>query len=128
MRAAASLQRKLAEKENVEILRGCSLQEIQGDEVVNAICIRNLDGQEHTLKLDDVFAAVGVEPQTALLKGKVNTCNQGYIECTNKMMTSIPGVFAAGDVVQKPLRQIITAAADGAVAVTGILEYIDREF
>lgn len=128
MRAAASLQRKLAEKENVEILKGYSLLSIQGQDVVEGIRIRSLDGQEMQLPLDGVFAAVGVEPQTALLKGKVNTCNQGYIECNMKMMTSIPGVFAAGDVVQKPLRQIITAAADGAVAVTGILEYIDQEF
>lgn len=128
MRAAASLQRKLAEKDNVEILKGYSLQEIQGQDVVTAIRIRDLNGQERTLELDGVFAAVGVEPQTALLKGKVNTCNLGYIECNTKMMTSIPGVFAAGDVVQKPLRQIITAAADGAVAVTGILEYIEQEF
>ena len=128
MRAAASLQRKLAEKENVEILKGYSLLSIHGQDVVEGIQIRSLDGQKMLLPLDGVFAAVGVEPQTALLKGKVNTCNQGYIECNMKMMTSIPGVFAAGDVVQKPLRQIITAAADGAVAVTGILEYIDQEF
>ena len=128
MRAAASLQRKLAEKDNVEILKGYSLLEIQGSDVVDAIRIQSLDGNERTLELQGVFAAVGVEPQTALLKGKVNTCNLGYIECNTKMMTSIPGVFAAGDVVQKPLRQIITAAADGAVAVTGILEYIDQEF
>lgn len=128
MRAAASLQRKLAEKENVEILYGWSLKQICGEDVVSGVLLKDAEGKERKLELEGVFAAVGVDPQTALLKGKVNTCNLGYIECNAKMMTSIPGVFAAGDVVQKPLRQIITAAADGAVAVTGVLEYLDQEF
>ena len=72
-----------------------------------------------------IIAAIGVVPETGLLKGKVDTCNQGFIATDEYMMTSIPGVFAAGDVVQKVLRQIITAAADGAVAVTGVLRYFD---
>lgn len=124
MRAAASLQRKLKELDNVEILTGTTVAEVLGDEVVEGLRIRT-GNEERILPVSGVFAAIGVVPQTGLLKGKVNTCNQGYIACDSNMMTSIPGVFAAGDVVQKPLRQIITAAADGAVAVNGILNYLN---
>lgn len=128
MRAAASLQRQILEKENVKLLTGVSVKEILGQEVVSGLLLTDMDGNERKLELDGVFAAVGVEPQTGLLKGKVNTCNLGYIECDRQMMTSIPGVFAAGDVTQKTLRQIITAASDGAVAVSGVLDYLNHEF
>lgn len=126
MRAAASLQRKLQELDNVSILYESVVREIKGD----GMFVTELDliraGKEETLAVDGVFAAIGVVPETGLLKGKVDTCNQGFIATDAYMMTSIPGVFAAGDVVQKVLRQIITAASDGAVAVTGVLHYFDR--
>ncbi|MBR2264282.1 MAG: FAD-dependent oxidoreductase, partial [Firmicutes bacterium] len=126
MRAAASLQRKLKELDNVSILYESVVREIKGD----GMFVTGLDliraGKEETLAVDGVFAAIGVVPKTGLLKGKVDTCNQGFISTDEYMMTSIPGVFAAGDVIQKVLRQIITAAADGAVAVTGVLRYFDR--
>ncbi len=125
MRAAASLQRKLKELENVTIMYETVVREVQGDGTfVNGVDIIRA-GQEETLALDGVFAAIGIVPETGLLKGKVDTCTQGFIATDEYMMTSIPGVFAAGDVVQKVLRQIITAAADGAVAVTGVLRYFD---
>ncbi|MCR5006931.1 MAG: thioredoxin-disulfide reductase [Clostridiales bacterium] len=126
MRAAASLQRKLKELDNVSILFESVVREIKGD----GMFVTELDliraGKEETLAVDGVFAAIGVVPETGLLKGKVDTCNQGFIATDEYMMTSIPGVFAAGDVIQKVLRQIITAAADGAVAVAGVLHYFDR--
>ncbi len=126
MRAAASLKRAVEESENVEILYETVLTEVLGDGtfVTGARIVRK--GVEEELPLDGVFAAIGVVPESGLLKGKVDTCSQGFIACDRNMMTSIPGVFAAGDVTQKPLRQIITAAADGAVAVTGVLEYLNQ--
>ncbi len=126
MRAAASLRRTIEEAENVEILYETVLHEVTGDGVFVTGAKITRQGQEDTLELDGVFAAIGVVPETGLLKGKVNTCNQGFIAVDRYMMTSIPGVFAAGDVIQKVLRQIITAASDGAVAVTGVLEYLNQ--
>ena len=119
-------RRAIEAAENVEILYNTVLTEVTGDGtfVTGANIVTN--GEEGKLELDGVFAAIGVVPETGLLKGKVDTCSQGFIACNSHMMTSIPGVFAAGDVTQKVLRQIITAAADGAVAVTGVMDYLNR--
>ena len=71
---------------------------------------------------------MGVDPNAGLLKGKVDTDSAGYIISDEDCQTSIPGVFVAGDVRRKRLRQIITAAADGAVAINGIQAYLAEKF
>ena len=120
LRAAESLQKKVAEKDNIHILWNSQVREIQGEERVSALLV-DTAGQETRLDVNGVFVAVGIQPNSSLLKGKVDTDSAGYILTNDHMETSIRGVYAAGDVRKKFLRQIITAAADGAIAIESIV-------
>ena len=82
------------------------------------------DGSERTLHVDGVFIAVGIQPNTELFKNRLEMDAQGYIVAGEDGRTSVDGVFAAGDIRTKKLRQIVTACADGANAVTGVEEYL----
>ena len=120
LRAADYLQKKVAEKDNIHILWNSQVREIQGEERVSAVLV-DTEGQETRLDVNGVFVAVGIQPNSSLLKGKVDTDSAGYILTNEHMETSIRGVYAAGDVRKKFLRQIITAAADGAIAIESIV-------
>ncbi|MDR1765260.1 MAG: thioredoxin-disulfide reductase [Lachnospiraceae bacterium] len=100
-------------------------QEIQGDGLVERLIVRNTQtGDLSELKVDGVFFFVGTEPQTGFLQGKVELDQDGYIIANDMMETSVPGVYAVGDARQKFLRQVITAAADGAIAAVAAEKYI----
>ena len=106
----------LMEAENVEFLWNSALTEVrQGEIVVNGADIIPCDG---------VFVAIGRQPETELVKDSLHLDEQGYILAGESTATNIPGVYAVGDVRAKGLRQIITAAADGAVAVHQAEEYL----
>ena len=75
------------------------------------------------MEMDGVFIAVGIHPNTELFKGLVECDEKGYIAAGEDGVTTAPGIFAAGDVRTKPLRQIVTAVADGANAVAGVQDY-----
>lgn len=125
LRAARILQDKLEELDNVEMKWSCVADEIQGDAQVSAIKVRSVkDGQVSQLPVDGVFIAVGILPNTSFVKDFVQLDEGGYIIAGEDTKTSVPGVFAAGDVRTKALRQIITAAADGANAITAVEEYL----
>lgn len=125
LRAARILQDKLKELDNVEMKWSCVADEIQGDGQVSAIKVRSVkDGQVSQLPVDGVFIAVGILPNTSFVKDFVQLDEGGYIIAGEDTKTSVPGVFAAGDVRTKALRQIITAAADGANAITAVEEYL----
>lgn len=129
LRAVKVLQKKLFETEGVEVIWDSVLEEIKGDEIVSGIDILNKKtGEKSSLDLDGVFIAVGTVPNNELLKEKVDTDDGGYIVTSDSCETSIPGVFAVGDVRKKLLRQIITAAADGATAVYGAEHHIIKNF
>ena len=129
LRAVKTLQNQAMGKENIEILWNTELREIHGQEQVESVILYdNQKKEERKLSIDGVFIAVGVDPNAGLLKGKVDTDSAGYIISDEDCQTSIPGVFAAGDVRRKRLRQIITAAADGAVAINGIQAYLAEKF
>ena len=81
-------------------------------------------GEAGEIAVDGVFIAVGIVPVSALIAGTVETDEAGYIKAGEDGVTSVPGVFAAGDVRTKQLRQIITAAADGANCVTSVEKYL----
>jgi thioredoxin reductase (NADPH) len=101
------------------------LDEIIGDELVESINIKNIKTNEITSKqVNGVFFFVGTLPKTQFLQGKVELNKQGYIVVNEKMETSVPGVYAAGDACVKYLRQVITAAADGAIAAFAAEKYI----
>ena len=81
-------------------------------------------GRETDISCDGVFVSVGRTPNTGLLKGQIALDASGYVSAGESCRTNIPGVFAVGDVRTKALRQIVTAAADGAVAVHYAEEYL----
>lgn len=125
LRAAKSLQEKLFSLPNVEMVWDSVVERIEGEDQVDAVCLKNVkDGSSRILAVDGVFVAVGVTPDSDLLKELVEVDGGGYIVADETCETSIPGIFAAGDVRQKSLRQIITAVADGANAITGVEKYL----
>ncbi len=124
LRAAKSLQNQLFSKENVEILWNTEAKAIKGDGAVESLLLFDKEkGTESSMDLQGVFIAVGIQPETAAFEGIVDM-EQGYIRATEEGITSAPGIFAAGDVRTKKLRQIVTAAADGANAVTSAEQYL----
>lgn len=125
LRAARSLQEKLFACKNVEIIWDTVVKEINGEDRVEAVKLENVKtGEKHNLALDGVFIAVGILPNSEGFKGLVDMDGQGYVKAGEDCVTSQPGIFAAGDVRTKALRQIVTAAADGANAVTSVQEYL----
>lgn len=124
-RAAKSLTERLMELENVEIIWDTVVEEIKGEEMVSSILIENKKtGQKEEKKVDGVFIAVGIEPNSAEFKNFVEQDESGYIKSDETGKTDKAGVFAAGDVRTKMLRQIVTAVSDGANAVTSAEKYL----
>lgn len=109
-------------RDNIETLLFTTVEAIEGGETVERCTLKTPDGQK-TLELDGIFVAVGVEPENALLEGLVPLNETGYADIGEDCETEMPGVYVAGDLRRKPLRQIITAAADGAVAAVAAAEY-----
>ena len=125
-RGTKVLQDQIFRCENVEVLWDSVAEEILGESEVTGLRIRNIKTEEkRDLDVDGVFVAVGMEPDTGIVKGTVKLDEAGYICAGEDCVTSIPGVFAAGDIRTKPLRQVVTAVADGACAVSSAMKYLD---
>lgn len=125
LRGAKSLQTKLMAMDNVEILWDTVVEEIHGEGRVDALHLYNKKKDERReLPVDGVFVAVGITPDSREYEGQLEMDEQGYIRAGEDGRTSMEGVFAAGDVRTKALRQIITAAADGANCVTSAERYL----
>lgn len=128
MRAAAIFQEKLQSCGNVTFLWDTEVTRIFGDEHVEGVWLKNTKtGEEETLDLDGVFIAVGMKPQTEIVSKILQTDETGYIVAGEDTAASQPGIFAAGDIRTKPLRQIITAAADGANAAIAAQKYLSKQ-
>ncbi len=124
LRAAKVLQEKLFQSQ-VEILWDTAVSKLHAEMFLKGIEVENKNTKEKTvMDLDGLFIAVGSNPTTELVKGKLELDEGNYILAGEDCKTSIPGVFAAGDIRKKELRQIITAAADGAVSVYQAEKYI----
>lgn len=127
LRAAKILQEEVMSLPNVEILWDTAAEEITGKEQVETVVLKNVkSGEIRNLNVDGVFIAAGIIPDSEILKGIVSCDEKGYVIAGEDCATDTPGIFAAGDIRGKKLRQIITAAADGANAVTAALEYLLR--
>ncbi len=122
LRANAILTNKLLQKENIEILWNSEISSICGDARVNKVILK--DGRD--VALDGVFISVGVLPVSDTFADIVDMDASGFIVAGEDCKTSAEGIFAAGDVRTKELRQIITAASDGANAVISVEKYIDK--
>lgn len=124
LRGARSLQEKLFALDNVTVLWDTVVEEIRGDGKVNSLAVKNIKTQEQSeLSVDGVFVAVGITPNSQPFS-QLLTLDHGYIAADETCETGVPGVFAAGDVRKKQLRQIVTAVADGANAVTSAERYL----
>lgn len=125
LRAAAVLSKEVMELPNVEILWDTVAEKIEGEDQVQALLLKNVKtGERRELPVDGVFVAVGIIPSGDILKGVVEQDEKGYVIAGEDCATSMPGIFVAGDVRRKKLRQIVTAVADGANAVTSVLDYL----
>ena len=122
LRARGAMVRRLRENENVDFRLEAQVTNIARD--ADGLALRLSTGE--TLRVDGVFIAVGTEPISALVKGQVELNAAGYVVAGEDTKTSVPGVFAAGDLRAKPLRQVVTAAADGAVAAHMAALYLDE--
>ncbi len=126
LRGAKILQEKLFALNNVTVIWDSVVEEILGEEKVNAVSLRNKKtGESFCLDVDGVFIAVGITPNSQAFTGFLEL-DQGYICADENGDTGIPGVYAAGDVRRKQLRQIVTAVADGANAVTSAEHYLTQ--
>lgn len=127
LRAAKSLQETLLSLENVEVVWDTVADRINGEGMVKSISLSNVKtGEKRDLEVQGVFMAVGISPVSEAFAGLVEM-DRGYIKAGEDAVTSAPGIFAAGDVRTKALRQIITAAADGANAVTSVERYLVKK-
>lgn len=124
LRGAMVLQEELKALPNVEILYSHVVERIQGEDMVESLLIRDLkSGEEKNLSVSGIFIAVGIHPNTELLQGMTACDEAGYILAGEDCATEVPGIYAAGDVRKKPIRQIITAVADGANAAVSAGNY-----
>ena len=127
LRASVSYQKQLEMAENVEILWNSIPSEFIFDNIINGIKLKDtVSKNEYLIDCDGIFIAIGRTPNTALVKGQHEHDESGYIISDETTKTNIPGVFATGDIRTKPLRQIVTAASDGAVASKFAEEYISE--
>lgn len=125
LRATKICHESLMNAENVEILWNSSVSEFIAEERVKGVKIKNLEtGEESEIRCDGVFISIGRKPATEFLNGVLELDQDGYIVADESTRTNVDGVFAVGDVRTKVLRQVVTAVADGAVAVHYAEEYL----
>lgn len=126
LRAAAILQEQLKKCENVEFIWNSEVKEIAGEDHLDCLKVFNkLDKTERILEVDGVFIAVGTVPNTGIITKLLQLDENGYIIASEDGKTEIPGIFAAGDIRTKQLRQIVTAVSDGANVITSVQAYIN---
>lgn len=127
LRGAHVLQERLRALPGVEILYSHVVKEIQGQDEVTGLLLEDLkSGEQRVLPVDGVFVAVGIQPETKLLEGLATCDPAGYVSAGEDCATDVPGIYVAGDVRKKLLRQVVTAVADGANAVTAAAAWISR--
>ncbi len=128
LRASKILQERAFKNEKIEFLWNSIVTEIMGSKRVEKIKIKNVKTQEESvIEKSGIFIYIGLVPNTDYLKGKIKLSEDGYIITDENMKTDIEGVYAAGDIRKKNLRQIVTAVADGAQAAMSAVEYLEEK-
>jgi thioredoxin reductase (NADPH) len=126
LRATKYLQQKAMNNEKIEFIWHSVPAEVRGEDLVRSVAVKDVrSGDMAELMVDGVFIYVGHSPSTELVKGLVDLDENGYIVTDVEMRTKTPGLFAAGDVRHKVLRQVVTAVADGAIAAYAAEKYLE---
>lgn len=126
-RARADMVGKVERLENVEILRNYVIVRAEGTNLLERVVLKSTAGEsEKTLDVNGLFFGIGHVPNSAFVKGVVELDEDGYVITTSRMETSVPGIFACGDVQDKKVRQANTAAASGCVAALSALKYLNK--
>jgi len=135
LRAAKSIQEKAFKNDKIDFIWNSEVKEIKGDGIVESMILRNKKTGEETeivANEDDgtfgIFVLVGYLPQSDLFKNVIDMDDRGYLLGDENMHTNIDGVFVAGDIRQKSLRQVVTATSDGAIAAIQAEKYIGENF
>ena len=133
LRAAKSIQEKAFKNDKLHFLWDTVVEEVNGDGILSSMTVKNVKtGELTTIEADEddgmfgVFGFIGTIPNSKIFEGVVDMDERGYLKSDEHMHTNIPGVFAAGDARIKSLRQVVTAAADGAIAATQAEKYINE--
>ena len=127
LRADKILQEKAFKNQKIEFIWNSIVLEIHGESTVKSIVLKNLQTDKISeLKIDGIFPYIGISPNTELFSGQLNQDKYGFIITDTTMATSVDGVYAIGDVRNTPLRQVVTAASDGAIGATYALRYIEQ--
>jgi thioredoxin reductase (NADPH) len=125
-RASKIMQQRVFDNPKIDVVWDTVVDEVLGDETVSGVRLRNLKtGATTDFRIDGLFVAIGHDPNTGFLNGAVATDDKGYIVPVEHTMTNVPGVFAAGDVVDTRYRQAVTAAGDGCRAAMDAERWIE---
>jgi thioredoxin reductase (NADPH) len=128
LRADKIVQERAFKNDKIEFILNAIAVEIQGKNTVESVILKDLKTNEiKTLKTDGLFPYIGFEPNVEYFNAQLKQTKNGFIETDINMQSSINGVFAAGDVRNTPLRQVITAASDGAIAACSAVKYIEMQ-
>ena len=125
LRALDYLQKELFAKPNVEVIFDSVIKEVRGNDLVKELVIENVkNGQTDSLAIQGLFVAIGIKPNTEIFNNIVSMDESGFILCDEQMQTSQSSIWAAGDCRRRPLRQLITAASEGAIATISAYKYL----
>ena len=125
-RADKIVQERVLQNPKIEFIGDTIVEKIMGEELVNGLVLKNVKtGTNGVLPVEGIFPYIGITPNVEFISGQLNQDASGFILTDETMQTSLPGVFAVGDVRHTPLRQVITAAADGAVGAVYAAKYLE---
>ena len=116
----------IAKQDNIETLVGTEVTGYEGLDMVETLCVKAGNGKPEKIPVDGVFLSIGWTPGTQMLKIEADTNAEGYLLTDESLMSSVPGLFAAGDVREKSLYQVLTACSEGAIAAKSVSEYLTR--
>lgn len=127
LRADKIIQERAFKNQKIEFIWNSTVFEIQGENTVKSILLKDTQTDKTSkLDVDGIFPYIGISPNTELFSGQLNQDKYGFIITDTTMATSVDGVYAIGDVRNTPLRQVVTAASDGAIGATFALRYIEQ--
>lgn len=127
-RADKIIQDKIMSNPKINVITKVIPHEVVGDNVVTGLVVENVDTKElSTIPTDGIFPFIGLEPISHFAKNLGISDEKGYIKVNEKMETKVKGIFSAGDVNEKVLRQVVTATSDGAIAAQEIIHYLEEE-